>query len=135
MSKMREMADLMRADAALDKARWSNDDTDNAIDVWKNITRPASMDAGIDEIWSDYVVPRRKHLYVTHSITNTAKTIGYGSSLNAGIPEAQSPMDVLAPTIVLDLSGKDIMSNDDLIHIKSDKVTYNIKLQAINSLR
>ena len=133
MSKMREMADLMRADAALDKARWSNDDTDNAIDVWKNITRPASMDAGIDEIWSDYVVPRRKHLYVTHSITNTAKTIGYGSSLNAGIPEAQSPMDVLAPKIVLDLSGKDLgyiavsNLNDEVVDMSGWKLKFGVE--------
>ena len=98
MAKMREMADLMRADAALDQARWPTNGTDNAIDVWGDY-RPANMDAGIDDIWYNYVVPRREHLYVTHSVTNTAKTIGYGSNLNAGIPEAQSPIETLAPNI------------------------------------
>ena len=99
MVKMREMADLMRADAALDTAKWPNDNSDNAIDAWRSTTRPADIDAGIDDIWDNYVVPRREHLYVTHSVTNTAKTIGYGSNLNAGIPESQSPIATLAPNI------------------------------------
>ena len=103
MAKMREMAGLMRADAASDMARWPNNGTDSNIDVWSS--RPASMDAGIDDIWDNYVVPRREHLYVTHSVTNTAKAVGYGSRLNAGIPEAQSPIETLAPNITADLSG------------------------------
>ena len=105
MAKMRELADLMRADAASDAAKWPNDTTDSNIDVWASVTRPANMDAGVDDIWNNYVVPRREHLYVTHSVTNTAKTIGYGSRLNAGIPEAQSPIATLAPNITADLSN------------------------------
>ena len=97
MAKMREMADLMRADAERDQIKWPNNGTDNAIDVWT--TRPADMDAGVQDIWDNYVVPRREHLYVTHSVTNTAKEVGYGSNLNAGIPEAQSPVETLAPNI------------------------------------
>ncbi len=99
MVKMREMADLMRADSTLDLAKWPDDSSDNAIDVWPTGTRPANIDAGVTEIWNSYVVPRRQHLYVTHSVTNTAKAIGYGSNLNAGIPEAQSPIATLAPNI------------------------------------
>ena len=113
MAKMRELAHMMRADAALDQQEWPNDSTDDKIDVWKN--RPANIDAGIDDIWDNYVVPRREHLYATHSITNTAKEIGYGSSLNAGIPEAQSAIEVLSAKISLDLSliadGVAIISN------------------------
>ncbi len=99
MAKMREMADLMRTDAALDLAKWPNNGSDYAIDVWPSNGRPANMDAGIQDIWDNYVVPRREHLYVTHSVTNTAKVIGYGSNLNAGIPKAQSPVEALAPNI------------------------------------
>ena len=99
MLEMRKMAGLMRADATLDTEKWGNDWTDGNIDVWENGSRPANMDAGIQDIWDNYVVPRREHLYVTHSVTNTAKTIGYGSNLNAGIPEAQSPIETLAPNI------------------------------------
>ena len=112
MVKMREMADLMRADSVLDLAKWPDDSSDNAIDVWPSGTRPANMDEGIDEIWNDYVVPRRQHLYVTHSATNTAKAIGYGSNLNAGIPEAQSPISVLAQNFVIaKLSDCVVISN------------------------
>ena len=99
MVKLREMADLMRADSVLDLAKWPDDGSDSAIDVWPSGTRPADMDAGVSEIWDSYVVPRREHLYVTHSVTNTAKVVGYGSNLNAGIPEAQSPISALAPNI------------------------------------
>ncbi len=99
MAKMREMADFMRTDAALDLAKWPDNGSDDAIDVWPSNGRPANMDAGIQDIWNNYVVPRREHLYVTHSVTNTAKEVGYGSNLNAGIPEAQSPIETLAPNI------------------------------------
>ena len=99
MAKMREMADLMRTDATQDTEKWGNDGTDNNIDVWPSNGRPANMDAGIDDIWDNYVVPRREHLYVTHSVTNTAKEVGYGSNLNAGIPKAQSPVEALALNI------------------------------------
>ena len=101
MAKMREMAELMRADADLDQAKWPNNTSDDNIDVWKNITRPENMDAAIDEIWNDYVVPRREHLYVTHSVTNTAKEVGFGAALNAGIPKSQSSIAKLAPNITI----------------------------------
>ena len=32
---------------------------------------------GVDDLWNDYIVPRRRHLFETHSIHNTAKGIGY----------------------------------------------------------
>ncbi len=97
MVKMREMANLMRADATLDRAKYPRDDGGfSVIDVWGSSLWPTNMDAAIDEIWNDYIVPRRKHLYVTHSVTNTAREIGYATGLNAGIPEAQSPLATLA---------------------------------------
>ncbi len=94
MVKMRELAELMRADSELDDEKWRNDTTDDRIDVW-GATRPANIDAGIDDIWNNYVVLRREHLYVTHSVTNTAKEMGYGSTFNAGIPDAQSALSSL----------------------------------------
>ena len=110
MVKMREMANLMRADSALDLAKWPDDGSDNAIDVWPSGTRPADMDAGINEIWDDYVVPRREHLYVTHSVTNTTKVVGYGSNLNAGIPEAQSPIEDLKMGFSVDNTTDETMT-------------------------
>ncbi len=101
MAKMLALAEEMRVDAALDQAKWPNDSTDNAIDAWQGGTRPENMDAGIQEIWNDYVVPRRIHLYETHSVKNTTKGVGYGRTLSAGIPEAQSPIATLAAGITV----------------------------------
>lgn len=97
MAKMRVLAALMEEDAALDQEKWPHSASNTgAIDVWRNGTAwPATMSAGIDDIWNNYVVPRQTHLYVTHAITNTEKKVGYGTSLNAGIPDAQSALDDL----------------------------------------
>lgn len=108
MFEMRKLANLMRDDARLDVVWRQNDTkyTDSAIDVWGD-NRPEDMDAGIDDIWENYVVPRRQHLYVTHSITNTSWAVGYASDKNAGIPEAQSPFEALAVNITVDYSNLD----------------------------
>ncbi|MCQ2367725.1 MAG: CotH kinase family protein [Kiritimatiellae bacterium] len=91
MKKIREIAALMEKDAVLDRTRWPHDSSIGNIDVWGGDKPwPESMQAGIKEIWDDYIVPRRQHLYVTHSISNTEKGVGYGTNLAAGIPEAQS---------------------------------------------
>ncbi len=95
MVKMRELAELMRVDSKLDQAKWPNDGTDNAIDVWQATNdRPTDIDAGIDEIWEKYVVPRQTHLYVTHGAEYATEEspIGYASTARAGIPAAQSPI-------------------------------------------
>ena len=75
-------------DAALDRAKWGSG-AGTTIYWWPNAM---NLEEGIADLWDNYVVPRREHLYVTHSVTNTAKEIGYGSNLNAGIPNAQSPI-------------------------------------------
>ena len=121
MAKMREMADLMRDDATSDQDKWPDDGTDNAIDVWKNATRPANMDDGIDDIWDNYVVPRREHLYVTHSVNNTDWEVGYDSDLNAGIPEAQSPIATLKANIAV----ANLSEEDGLFHDTEVVVIYN----------
>lgn len=97
MAKMRELAELMAADAALDQEKWPHSSSNTgAIDVWRNGTAwPETMAAGIDDIWNNYVVPRQTHLYVTHAVTNDTMTVGYGSPFNAGIPDAQTPLNVL----------------------------------------
>ena len=105
MFEMRKLANLMRSDAKLDQKKWPNNTSDNVIQVWTDENRPEDMDAGIDDIWENYVLPRRTHLYVTHSVTNTAKQVGYGTDFNAGIPESQSPFDELIKNITVDFSN------------------------------
>ncbi len=133
MVKMREMADLMRADSRLDGAKWLNDGSDAAIDVWPDGKRPSDIDEGIEDIWNNYVVPRREHLYVTHSVTNTAWKIGYGSRYNAGIPEAQSSIESLAPNITLDFSrhaeGVVVVSNanDEVVDMSGWTLRFGVE--------
>ncbi len=94
--------------AALDYAKWRADRNnlpegssgtfwlDTVIYCWD---RALSHDEGYDDLWDNYIVPRRRHLFVTHSAGNTAWEIGYGENLNAGIPGSQSSLAVLAPKL------------------------------------
>lgn len=81
-SRIDELVAAMAPDVALDRAKWGNPyganyDFVTATNIIKN----------------DYLVRRRNHLYVTHSIHNTT---GAGTTDVAGIPDAQ----VGAPTIL-----------------------------------
>ena len=76
------------ADAALDRAKWGYGNG-TTIYWWPNAM---NLEEGIADLWDNYIVPRREHLFVTHSVNNTEKAIGYGKDFNAGIPNAQSPI-------------------------------------------
>lgn len=75
------MSNLISAEAALDRARWG-------ASPWapgKTFAR------GVSDLIQQFVVPRRRHWYVTHSITNTGRPIGVRNANNAGIPLEQPP--------------------------------------------
>jgi hypothetical protein len=74
-SRIDELVAQMAPDVALDRAKWGNPygaayDFATATSIIKN----------------DYLVGRRSHLYVTHSVNNTS---GTGTTDVAGIPNAQ----------------------------------------------
>ena len=75
------------ADAALDREKWGYGNG-TTIYWWP---KAMTLEEGIADLWDNYVVPRREHLFVTHSVDNTSKAIGYGRDFNAGIPGSQSP--------------------------------------------
>ncbi|HAB15609.1 MAG TPA: hypothetical protein DCE44_04070, partial [Verrucomicrobiales bacterium] len=50
---------------------------------------------GVNALQNQFIVPRRRHLFATHSITNAAKVLGLGNLNKAGIPLAQSPDAVI----------------------------------------
>lgn len=85
------ITNAITADAALDRAKTPIDTSCNKIWIWGN-NRSQTVADGMADIWTNYVEKRRAHLYNTHSVTNTAKTIGYGAEFNAGIPLAQSTL-------------------------------------------
>ena len=57
----------------------------------------------IPDTINQYIVPRRRHWFVTHSITNTARAIGIFNTNNAGIPLSQ-PTNALISVAGLDYS-------------------------------
>lgn len=84
--------------AALDYEKWraheSNLPAGSSGTFWTKTgtycwTGKLTHDEGIADLWDNYIVPRRRHLFETHSITNTEKGIGYAQNLSAGIPDAQ----------------------------------------------
>lgn len=84
------------ADYRLDVIKWNHGTgtpvwcwTDNAFDWDKNGNAVAAK--GMDDLWDNYIVKRRVHLFETHSATNSSWEIGYATAKNAGIPEAQAP--------------------------------------------
>lgn len=84
------------ADAVLDRAKTPIYNTCNKIWNWGSSAYKMTVADGMEDIWNNYVEKRRVHLYNTHSVTNTAKEVGYGSAFNAGIPLAQSSIETLA---------------------------------------
>jgi hypothetical protein len=87
-------------ESILDRLRWgweANPGSANGpycygTNVW--------MTNHLRDIITQYVVPRRRHWYVTHSITNTARAIGIANANNAGIPLTQPGNAVISVTQV-----------------------------------
>lgn len=82
-----------REECELDRTKWEYAknalSSTSKIYVWEEAL---TLEEGIEDLWSNYVEKRRTHLFVTHSINNTEKEVGYGKLLNAGIPNAQSAL-------------------------------------------
>lgn len=82
--------------AEQDRTKWAywSQATGTKIWVWKDAL---SLEEGFTDLWENYFVPRRKHLYETHAANSTSLEVGYGADSAAGIPAAQSPLETLAP--------------------------------------
>ena len=104
--------------ACLDRAKWRNITSGGVLNIWggeygKNFR--TNIVEGINLIWNNYIVPRRQHLYVTHSVTNATYdadnifTVVEGDVVvchNAGIPEPQpAGLKVRVARRVLDADG------------------------------
>lgn len=94
--------------AKLDYAKWRADRNnlpegssgtfwlDTVIYCWD---RALSHEEGVADLWDNYIVPRRRHLFETHSVNNVSWQTGYGEGLNAAIPNAQSSLAALVPKL------------------------------------
>ncbi|MEY4691727.1 MAG: hypothetical protein RIT19_2052 [Verrucomicrobiota bacterium] len=82
------LTNLIGPEALLDRAKWG-------ASPW---AANKTFAAGVGDLLNQFIEPRRRHWYVTHSITNTARAIGINNANNAGIPLSQ-PEDA-APEIL-----------------------------------
>jgi CotH protein/lamin tail-like protein/Big-like domain-containing protein/thrombospondin type 3 repeat protein/immunoglobulin I-set domain protein len=98
---------LMQQISTLTNQIWANAFLDRQTWGWPPNSGPYAwgpnlwLTNGVNDFIAQYLIPRRVHLYGTHSVTNTAKPIGLANSNNAGIPVTQ-------PTnLVIGISGFD----------------------------
>ncbi len=82
-----QMTNVIAADAILDRRKWG--------DSWYSEnrgTQESSLASGVEALVTRFIEPRRKHLYVTHSVANAGWTrrIGITSRDIAGIPLSQA---------------------------------------------
>lgn len=82
------LTNLIGPEALLDRAKWG-------VSPW---AANKTFAAGVGDLLNQFIEPRRRHWYLTHSITNTARAIGINNANNAGIPLSQ-PEDA-APEIL-----------------------------------
>jgi len=82
------ITNAISADLDLDHKKWGYTGSCNYY-IWSN--SKMELPEAIESLWTNYVEPRRTHLYITHAVTNTARQVGYGRDFIAGIPEAQAP--------------------------------------------
>ncbi len=82
------LTNLIGPEALLDRAKWG-------ASPWAG---NKTFAAGVGDLLNQFIEPRRRHWYITHSITNTSRAIGINNANNAGIPMTQ-PEDA-APEIL-----------------------------------
>ncbi len=73
------LTNLIGPEALLDRAKWG-------VSPW---AANKTFAAGVGDLLNQFIEPRRRHWYITHSITNTARAIGINNANNAGIPLSQ----------------------------------------------
>ena len=122
-------ANEVQTEAVKDRALWGNLGTTSGnkdcdwVNCWGTLVsagghQPADPEAAYADIWQNYIVPRRVHLFQTHSVDDpNRKGVGYGVDKCAGIPHAQSAF--------LDLR--------DQITIRTDAATGSVVIENMNA--
>lgn len=97
---IKDLSNRIQPEAVLDRQKWG-------YSPW---APGQSFTKGINDLLTQFVPPRRKHWYVTHSVTNIAKPQGLGNSYNAALPLAQPTNAVLS---VVDWDLNPVSGNQD----------------------
>jgi hypothetical protein len=77
-------------EAALDRQRWGN-----SWNMPNGLGAGQALPWGMRQLEEQFIEPRRRHFYLTHSLENTNRPIGITSRYNAGIPGPQPAGPVL----------------------------------------
>jgi len=91
-SHIKYMTNLLFTEAYRDRATWGIPANGGPYGLGPN----QMPDIGWNQLLTLFLYPRRTHLYVTHSITNTSRPIGINNASNAGIPLEQPTNATLA---------------------------------------
>src|SRR5439155_8298662 len=83
--KVSAMTNLFYPEAILDRQLWGYASGGGG----PGALPPALLPTGVADLFSQFISPRRVHLYVNHSVNNTARPLGLAITNNAGIPLAQ----------------------------------------------
>ena len=117
----KDVADRIADDAAIDRALWMTDEyipTGAANWVWGDRRTAWTVAEGWDDLWDNYVVPRREYLFNMQVAT---KGTGYGKTYKAGIPAAQRPTSELKAGFSFDNVGPGCEFYDaDALVIRND---------------
>jgi hypothetical protein len=96
--KFLSFSNSVYAESILDRLRWGWEANPGAANGPYCYGTNVWMTNHLTDIINQYVIPRRRHWYVTHSITNTARAIGIANANNAGIPLTQPSNAVINVT-------------------------------------
>ena len=72
------------AEAILDRQKWGG-----SWNMSQNTGPEEMLSVGVGDLEKQFIEPRRRHFYVTHSITNSARALGITAEDNVGIPTPQ----------------------------------------------
>jgi len=89
-AEVRALTNQFYAEAILDRQRWG----------WASGGGPGALPSewltnGVANLFSQFLAPRRVHLFVNHCITNSSRPLGLAVPNNAGIPVSQPPNVIL----------------------------------------
>ena len=83
------MTNLMWPEMFLDRQKWGWPCSGTCGMYCWGSTWPTNADYGAPGLIDEFINPRRTHWFVTHSITNTARSVGLTTTNSAGIPLPQ----------------------------------------------
>jgi hypothetical protein len=80
-----QITNLIWFEAIRDRGKWGN-----SWNAPGSVRPEEALASGVRELVEKFIEPRRRHFYVTQSVTNAARPIGISGRDNVGIPARQA---------------------------------------------